>query len=374
MVQMLFDQNIILEIFAGLCGLGLLVRFIVASVYKYLVKESNNPAEAKNKMLVHMKMKFETCYKLKIGVNNVDTFVDKSVLNYRFCGILLSTWDNFSGQVLFLSLLLVPIGTVFGVIYECGQDQILFAGAVGISASAVLILVDKSINLSAKKRLLHINLLDYMENFCKVRMEQEAFHPELVEQQRKEYIQAAGSKKQIEKATLSSHDDQKDELNRRREARKKKEEERKLEAQRREEEQKRLELARKEEEKRKLEERKQLAAKRREEEIHKLEIEREEREARRAELKKKAAQKQQENDEKLNGEKNRLLESLEEELKTVSNGTDMNTLMQGLEELAADKERKLTDKPKKEQGKGKSKSLNLKEEKLVEDVLKEFFA
>ena len=34
-----------------------------------------------------MKMKFETCYKLKIGVNNVDIFVDKNILRYRFLWI-----------------------------------------------------------------------------------------------------------------------------------------------------------------------------------------------------------------------------------------------------------------------------------------------
>lgn len=373
MVQMLFDQNIILEIFAGLCGIGLLVRFIVASVYRYLVKESGNPGEAKNKMLVHMKMKFETCYKLKIGVNNVDTFVDKNVLNYRFCGLLLSTWDNFSGQVLFLSLLLVPVATVFGVVYECGQDKILLSGAVGILTSAVLILVDKSINLTAKKRLLRVNLLDYLENFCKVRLEQEVFHPELVEQQRKEYMQVAEAKKQAEKGEASGQDGQKDELDRRREVRKKKEEEKKLEALRREEEQKRLEETRKEEARRKQEERKQLAMKRREEELQKLEKEKEELELRRAELKRRATQRQQASEEKLQEEKNRILQSLEEELKTVPSGTDLNTVIEGLEELAAEREQRQKDRSKTDQSR-KTKSVNKKEEKLVEDVLKEFFA
>lgn len=376
MLQMLFKQNIIMEVFAGLCGLGLLLRFIVASVYKYLVKESNNPGEAKNKMLVHMKMKFETCYKLKIGVNNVDTFVDKNILNYRFCGILLSTWDNYSGQVLFLSLLLVPVSTVFGVVYDCGQDQVLLTGAVGILTSAVLILVDKSINLAGKRKLLRINLLDYLENFCKVRLEQEAFHPELFEQHRKELIKAAEAKKQMGKVEISEQEGQKDELNRRREARKKKEEDRKLQALKRDEEQKRLEEARKEEAKRKLEERKQLALKRREEELLKLEKEKEELEARRAEMKRKAAQKQQSNEVKLQQEqeKNKILQGLEEELKAPPAESEMNIVMQGMDEIAAEKEQKPSNRTKKETGKAKSQGINLKEEKLVEDVLKEFFA
>jgi hypothetical protein len=58
----------------------------------------------------------------------------------------------------------VPVLAVFGVVYKCGQDQILLSGAIGITSSAILILVDKSINLSGKKKLLRLNLLDYFEN------------------------------------------------------------------------------------------------------------------------------------------------------------------------------------------------------------------
>ncbi len=197
MIQFLFEQNIIIYAFAGLCGLGLLVRLIVNQVFKNLVKASENPAEAKNKLVKLIKMRFEACYKAKIGVNNVDTFVDKNVLKYRFCGILLSTWDNFGGQILFLNLLTVPVSVVFGVTFRCGQDKILLTGSVGILSSAILILVDKSINLSAKRRMLHLNLLDYLDNFCKIRLEQETFYPELYEQMRREYAQVAEAKKQV---------------------------------------------------------------------------------------------------------------------------------------------------------------------------------
>ena len=109
MIQYLYVNDIIIYTYVGLCGLGLLIRLIVNLVYKHLVKESDNLGETKNKMLKHIKMKFETCFRLKIGVHNVDTFVDKNVLKYRFCGLLLSTWDNFCGQVLFLNLLIVPV-------------------------------------------------------------------------------------------------------------------------------------------------------------------------------------------------------------------------------------------------------------------------
>src|SRR5690554_820539 len=170
MIKDLYYNNIIIYAFAALCGLGVILRFILDIVYIYLVKESDKLGTTKNKLLKHMRMKYETCYKLNIAVNNVDTFVDKNLTKYRFCGLLLSTWENISGQVLLLSFLIVPISAVFGVVFEISPENILYTGAVGILAGAALILVDKMINLPVKKQMIRLNLLDYLENFCKVRL------------------------------------------------------------------------------------------------------------------------------------------------------------------------------------------------------------
>jgi len=423
MLQYLYEKNIIIYTYAALGGIGFLLRVIVNLVYKHLVKESDRLGDTKDKLLQHMKMKFSTSFKLKIGVNNVDTFVDKNVLRYRFCGVLLSTWDNLCGQVLFLNLLIVPILTVFGVRFDCGQDLVLLTGAVGISTSALLIFVDKSINLSIKKKMLHLNLLDYLENICKVRLEQEASHPERVEQYRREYVQTIEGKQPATAATVEQvKDSSKNEMDRRKEVRLKKEEEKRILAIKREEERRKAEEARIDEEKRKVEERKQLAAKRREEERLKLEEEREALEARRVELKRRAEEKQlalEQHKQQKVIEKEQILMSLEEELKSSEDKTDMETLMKGVEEIAADQEQAILQRAKRtqiqnepnlvhndskeqEQGElfllpravktqiprdsgstekrkdlsktGKNSSTSLQEEKLIEDVLKEFFA
>ena len=418
MVQYLFEQKILMYVMVGLGGLGLLARFIINLVYKKLVKESDNMGGTKHKTLKHMKMKFETCYKLKIGVNNVDTFVDRNLLRYKFCGLLLSTWENLCGQVLFLSLLLVPVSTVVGVISKVDQQLILSTGSVGIIASAILIIVDKSINLYSKKQIVKYNLLDYLENFCKVRLEQEAFNPELLEQYRKEYFGLVGA--EGESAAASSKIEQKieepkDELNRRREAKLRKELEKKALAQKREEEQKRLEAMRREEERRRIEERKMLAAKRREEERLRLEEERQALEARRLEAKRKAEEKKAANLRKLQSTEEliskNLLQNTEEIISEnvtrsleeynlkkqienvgqpihimetkISKKIDTDELenetqgLQGIEEVAATKlTSEATPKeelPKQNKAKIKLKPMSPEEEKLVQDVLKQFF-
>lgn len=370
MIQDIYNNNYIIYAFAGLCGLGILIRFILNMVYIYLVKQSDKVGSTKNKHLKHLKMKFETCYKLNIGVNNVDTFVDKNMTKYRFCGILLSTWENISGQVLYLSFLVVPICAVFGVIYDVDSEQILYTGAVGILVGAVLIFVDKMINLSVKKQMIRLNLLDYLENFCKVRLEHEVNQPEKLEKFRKEYLLAVG----ISNSNLSSENENNKEINRRKEARKRKEEEKRLRALKREEEQKRIEEARREEERRKQEERKRLAAQRREEELRKLQEEREAMMRRREELRKKAEEKQRLNELKLKEkeEKEKLLSSMEEELRA-ANKVEEKQILESIEEAAAEKEEVNNETAQKPH---KQILLNMspEEEKLIEDVLKEFFA
>lgn len=344
MIQYIYNDNILIYAFAALCGLGIIVRFILDMVYIYLVKESDKLGNTNNKFLKHMKLRFETCYKLNIGVNNVDTFVDKNLTKYKFCGFLLSTWENFSGQVLYLSFLIVPISAIFGVVFEISQQQILYTGAVGILVGSILILVDKSINLSVKKQTVRLNILDYLENLCKVRLEHELSRPEKLEQFRQEYNKVINSSK-----LKTQPEPESKEINRRKEARKRKEEEKRLQLLKREEEQRKIESARKEEERKKMEERKRLAAKRREEELRKLQEEREALALRREELRKKAEEKQ-----KLSEKKTQVHDEIEEQ-----------EAIESIEEVASAIEEPLEIKLS---------QMSSEEERLIEDVLREFFA
>lgn len=187
-VQELFDKNIFIYIMLGLLGGGILLKLLLDIIYSRLVKASDSMATSKNKLTKTMKKKFEACFKLKIGVNNVDIFVDKYVFRQRFCGILLSTWENICGQILVLCLLIGSISTIMGLIYECGKQQILSTFSVGILTSGLLIFLEGLVNLGAKKELLRLNMKDYLENILKVRLEQENESPELIEEYKKEYL------------------------------------------------------------------------------------------------------------------------------------------------------------------------------------------
>ncbi|MDF2609919.1 MAG: hypothetical protein K0R92_1393 [Lachnospiraceae bacterium] len=188
MLQKLFDQNLFIYIMLGLGALGIIVKLILQIKYALLVKASDNMGTSKNKLTQTMKMKFESCYKLKIGVNNVDIFVDKHVYRHKFCGLYLSTWENIGGQVLILNLLIGSISSILGLIYECGKQQILGTFSVGIIIGGMLIFIDGLINIPGKKQLIRINMKDYLENLYKVRLE----HPEMFEQYKEQVEGEAG--------------------------------------------------------------------------------------------------------------------------------------------------------------------------------------
>lgn len=187
MIRTLFDNHVFIYILLALTGCGILMKLVVQILYSRLLRASESMSTSKNKLAKSMKKKFEAYYKLKLGVNNVDIFVDKHFFHYKFCGIFLSTWETLCGQVLVLSLLVGAISTILGLIYECGKNQILGTFTVGILSCGLLIFFEGIVNPAGKKEMIRLNMKDYLENVLMVRLVQEENHPELMEQYKKAY-------------------------------------------------------------------------------------------------------------------------------------------------------------------------------------------
>ena len=203
-VQELFDNHILTILMVVFCSLGVLVKCIIYGIYSNLIKASDNMANSSNELMKLIKMKFEACYKLKIGVNNVDIFVDKYMYKYKFCGLLLYTWENISGQFLILCLLTGAVGSGLAVYYDCGKTAILSTFFIGLFTSALLILCESFLNVPAKRNVICINMRDYLENMLKVKLEQKYFYPEQLEEYCNEYFVQEG--KDNKKETVNKHE------------------------------------------------------------------------------------------------------------------------------------------------------------------------
>ncbi len=202
MIQEWFDRNIFLYIILGICGVGLLIKFILSMKYRLLIRASKRMGTSKNRLMRVLRLKFETCYKLNIGVNNVDTFVDKYVYRYKFCGILLYTWETISGEIVIVSVLTGSVFSILGLLDECEINQILSTLIAGVLGALVLISYDYFTNLNMKRKILKVNIKDYLENFLKSRLENGEFSSELLEQYKREYLELPSQKekdKQLKK-------------------------------------------------------------------------------------------------------------------------------------------------------------------------------
>ncbi len=194
MVQEWFDRNIFLYIILGICGVGLFIKFVLSMKYRLLIRASKRMGTSKNRLMRVLRLKFETCYKLNIGVNNVDTFVDKYVYRYRFCGILLYTWETISGEIVIVSVLTGSVFSILGLLDECEINHILSTLIAGVLGALVLISYDYFINLNMKRKILKVNIKDYLENFLKSRLENGEFSSDLLEQYKKEYLELPSQK------------------------------------------------------------------------------------------------------------------------------------------------------------------------------------
>lgn len=164
--------------------IGILLKVIVSGVYNHLIHASDKMGNSDNKLMKLIKLKFETCYQLQIGVHNVETFVDKYVYRYRVMGILLTTWENLSVQILVLSMLYGTAIVVSSIVAGVSQDVLFIHFFTAIAVCAVLVLMDSINNLSVKRRRLQINIIDYLDNYLKVRLENEMMQTDHAEDEK----------------------------------------------------------------------------------------------------------------------------------------------------------------------------------------------
>ncbi|MFA9463545.1 MAG: hypothetical protein ACERKN_04570 [Velocimicrobium sp.] len=189
MLVYMYEHKIIIYAIIALFGVGFLVKIIQAIAYGQLIKASMEMGISENRLMKLIRLRFDTCYKVKLGVHNVDSFVDKYVYSYKFCGISLYTLENMSGQITMICLLVTLFGSILAFSLKCGQDVILSTLTVGACAVLLLIALDMLFSLSSKQKILRIHMKDYLENNLKAKLENEYFLPKEMEAYRHSFFE-----------------------------------------------------------------------------------------------------------------------------------------------------------------------------------------
>jgi hypothetical protein len=174
---------------AALCLLEILVKGILHGMYRRLIKAAQNMGQTNHKLMKMIRNKFAANYELRLGIENVDVFVDKYMRNYRMLGLHLSTWDAFCNLCMMLSMLTGLGGGILTMYLGMEQTVVLAGLSSGIIGNGIILLFDCLYGISNMRALLRADMMDYLENTYKPRLENETFRPGMMEEYRQEYFE-----------------------------------------------------------------------------------------------------------------------------------------------------------------------------------------
>lgn len=170
---------------------GIILPIVINGKLRKLLRAAEHPAKSNHPLVKSMVNKFTACYKLKIGVNSVDNFVDKYVYSYKTGGLYLSTWDRLCGQPVRILGITAMAGLVYGYFIKGGQPAWLSTAWLCLGTAALLILYGSFFDRKELIRLFAYEMKDYLANSLQSKLEQEYVYPELLRESRQEAAAAA---------------------------------------------------------------------------------------------------------------------------------------------------------------------------------------
>lgn len=158
-----------LTVLAAIAMIGIVSKLITRSLYKRLLKETDNMAMTKNKNLKVLKQKLENAYRLNQNIVNTQAYLDKQLYGFKFMHISLETWNNLSLQMTILGLLAGGAGSFMSYWYRLDSYYIVLYAAMGALGGLFLTFMDSSFNITGKQQKLETVLLEYVDNSVFVR-------------------------------------------------------------------------------------------------------------------------------------------------------------------------------------------------------------
>ncbi len=145
-------------------GISFLLRVFLGAVLGVLIRETENMASTKNRVLRQCKSKFANCFALNGGVKNVSVFVEKFVERLHFGPFSVEGLYHFSGQSMLLGITLAGVGICVTLAEGDPLPEILPYFMVVFGSLYLFFALSSAIDLAGRKRILKIQLVDYLEN------------------------------------------------------------------------------------------------------------------------------------------------------------------------------------------------------------------
>ncbi len=171
MFRVFQEEKLITICMFAFLGSSILLRVFLGLLYRNMIKEADNMASTRNRLLKQCKTKFASCYQLGNGVANIPVFVDKFLNRMTLGHLSFETIYHLSGQLMLLSVVFSGIGVCKSIIGGRTVGEVLPFYIVSFFGLYVYFSVSTVVDVRGKKRMLKINLVDYLENHLSPRIE-----------------------------------------------------------------------------------------------------------------------------------------------------------------------------------------------------------
>ena len=172
---------------------SIICQIVMGVIYHRLIWETEHMSTTTNKSLQQLKLKYSGCCKMNEKVSNVSVFVDKYLSRIKFGGVPLSIIKHLSGQFMLLAVLIAGIGACLSIIRDEGFFEIAPYYVISFLGLYCYFALASLIDIPGKINILHINLVDYLENHLPNRLEQTALDMQLIQPTQRETADAHDS-------------------------------------------------------------------------------------------------------------------------------------------------------------------------------------
>ena len=173
MFTILFEHKLLTGLISFFLLSSILCQIISGVIYQNMISESDNMSATENKLLKQCKQKYANYYKLNGKMVNTDVFVDKFLQKICIAKIHLVRLPYLAGQMMMLSVLMTGISVCLSLAAGNTLFQIIPYYLISILGLYLYFSVSGMIDVQEKRKILKINLIDYLENHFAPRLETE---------------------------------------------------------------------------------------------------------------------------------------------------------------------------------------------------------
>lgn len=164
------EEKVITGFMLAFLAVSLFIRVLLGLLYQNMIRETDNMVATENKLLKQCKIKFANCYQLNNGVANIPVFVDKFLNRMSLGPLTFGTLYHLSGQAMLLSVVSAGIGVCKCIMDGRMLGEILPFYIVSFLGLYLYFSISTVVDIKGKKRILKVNLVDYLENHLSARI------------------------------------------------------------------------------------------------------------------------------------------------------------------------------------------------------------